>query len=212
MLVATAGHVDHGKTTLIRALTGVDTDRLPEEKKRGLTIDLGFAYLTTPGGDRIGFIDVPGHEKFIRNMAAGVGSVDVALLIVAADDGVMPQTREHIAILELLGVDRCIVVITRIDLVDAATVEASKQQINQVLEEYRLGIVETVAVSAINNIGIDTLQTTLYQLAQVATAPLPGHFRLAIDRSFSVKGTGTVVTGTVVTGSGDGYRRHRQYF
>lgn len=121
MLFATAGHVDHGKTTLVRALTGVETDRLKEEKARGLSIDLGFAYIDAPNGESIGFVDVPGHEKFIRNMAVGVAAVDLALLIVAADDGVMPQTREHAAILGLFGIKECIVVITRIDLVSEAT-------------------------------------------------------------------------------------------
>jgi len=118
MIVATAGHVDHGKTSLIHALTGVDTDRLPEEKKRGLTIDLGFAYLALPSGDVIGFIDVPGHERFVRNMVAGVAGIDQGLVVVAADDGVMPQTREHVAVLGLLGVTRVVVAVTKIDRVD----------------------------------------------------------------------------------------------
>lgn len=200
MLIATAGHVDHGKTTLIRALTGVDTDRLPDEKKRGLTIDLGFAYHSSPSGHRIGFIDVPGHEKFIRNMAAGVGGVDLALLVVAADDGVMPQTREHVAILSLLGIRQCILVITRIDLVDATAVTSATEQTRELLADSTLKIVATAPVSATDGTGIEALKAKLYRLTEEKAARQTGHFRLAVDRAFSVKGSGTVVTGTVFSG------------
>ena len=201
MLIATAGHVDHGKTTLIRALTGVDTDRLPEEKKRGLTIDLGFAYITTPCGQRIGFIDVPGHEKFIRNMAAGVGGIDHALLVVAADDGVMPQTREHVAILEMLGIPSCVVAISRIDLVDTGTVKLIAKEVNTLLQQTKLSVMGTVPVDSISGRGIDGLASCIHRLAQPYSHSTQGYFRLSVDRSFSIKGVGTVVTGTVVAGA-----------
>ena len=135
MIIATAGHVDHGKTELVKALTGTDTDRLPEEKARGLSVDLGFAYLALPDKKMLGFVDVPGHEKFIRNMLAGVAGIDLALLVVAADDGVMPQTLEHISILNLLGIEQCLVVLTKIDRVLPARVVEVKTQLDQILVE-----------------------------------------------------------------------------
>ncbi len=204
MIVATAGHVDHGKTTLIKALTGVDTDRLPEEKKRGLSIDLGFAFMGTDGAaaESIGFIDVPGHEKFVRNMIAGVGSIDLALLVVAADDGPMPQTREHLAILQLLGVRAVIVVMTKSDLVDSATQAATIAKLQALIDASAFPASEIVAVSAGDVDAIEQLRRRLIDFAKVhSKVYCQGHFRLAIDRSFSVTGAGTVVTGTVLSGA-----------
>lgn len=207
MIVATAGHVDHGKTTLIKGITGVDTDRLPEEKKRGLSIDLGFAFLTpksTDGGsvDTIGFIDVPGHEKFVRNMIAGVGSIDLALVVVAADDGPMPQTREHLAILQLLGVGLVIVVLTKTDLVESDRLIDVKQQIKVLLASSAFPAADTLSAPAGDQIALTALKDRLVSHAKaLQSIGLAGHFRLAIDRSFSVTGSGTVVTGTVISGS-----------
>ena len=203
MIIATAGHVDHGKTTLIRALTGVDTDRLPEEKKRGLSIDLGFAYLAHPQRENttLGFIDVPGHEKFVRNMIAGVGAVDLALLVVAADDGPMPQTREHLAILQLLGVRQLVVVLSKTDLVDSGRMQQVRADIQQLLNASSFAGSAFYAVSAEHSDGTDQLRAHLLDLAsQHAQRAVAGYFRLAIDRSFTVTGAGTVVTGTVLSG------------
>ena len=148
MIVATAGHVDHGKTELIRAMTGIDTDRLPEEKTRGLSIDLGFAYQTLPDGTLLGFVDVPGHEKFIRNMLAGVGGIDLGLLVVAADDGVMPQTREHVAILDLLGLTDCLVAITKVDVVDESRVFDVMGEVDALLATTSMAGSPTFALSS----------------------------------------------------------------
>ena len=201
MIVGTAGHIDHGKTTLVRALTGVDTDRLPEEKARGITIDLGFAYLPLADGRTVGFVDVPGHERFIHNMLAGIGGIDFALLVVAADDGVMPQTREHLAILDLLGVSRGTVVITKADLANAERLEALEDEIRTLLADTSLAEAEIAAVSAQSGLGLDDLRARLELEAEVtrerATA---GRFRLPIDRCFTLSGAGTVVTGTVFAG------------
>lgn len=205
MIVATAGHVDHGKTTLIKALTGTDTDRLAEEKRRGLTIDLGFAYL--PLGDHsdappIGFIDVPGHEKFIRNMVCGVAGVDLALFIVAADDGVMPQTREHLAILDLLGVGRGIVVLTKADRVDADRIAAVTDEIQALMAYTSLDGAPVMSVSAVTGEGIDALRNALFKEAHASREhATKGNFRLAVDRRFDVTGAGLVVTGTAFSGS-----------
>ena len=202
MIVGTAGHVDHGKTALIRALTGVDTDRLKEEKERGITIDLGFAYLPTPEGAILGFVDVPGHEKFVHNMLAGAGGVDFVLLVVAADDGVMPQTREHLAIVDLLGVDHGLVALTKIDLVSAERREAVAAEVAHCLEGTGLTGSEIVPVSSVSGEGIDTVRARLFAAAQVVERrTAKGRFRLAVDRSFSLTGVGTVVTGTVLTGA-----------
>jgi selenocysteine-specific elongation factor len=203
MIVATAGHIDHGKTLLVRTLTGVDTDRLPEEKARGISIDLGFAYLPLAGGDLIGFVDVPGHERFIRNMLAGVCGIDFALLVVAADDGVMPQTIEHLHILDLLHVKRGAAVVTKIDRVDAERVREVQSQVVAMLQTTRLAGVPVLAVSAVTGDGMDELKALL--VAEAARANRRGdageHFRYAIDRTFSVSGSGTVVTGTVFNGA-----------
>ena len=202
MIVATAGHVDHGKTALVRALTGVDTDRLPEEKQRGLTIDLGFAYHPLDGGQVLGFVDVPGHERFVRNMLAGVGSVDLALVVVAADDGVMPQTREHAAILDLLGVTGCIAVVSKVDKVDAARAAEVGAEIESLLSATGMGGAEVHRVSALSGAGMDALAAALRQRALgLAARAANGRFRLCIDRVFTLKGAGLVVTGTVHAGT-----------
>ncbi len=202
MIVATAGHVDHGKTLLVKALTGVDTDRLPEEKLRSLTIDLGFAYLPLEDGTVLGFIDVPGHERFVRNMLCGVAAIDYALLIVAADDGVMPQTREHLAILDLLGVTAGAVVITKTDRVEAARIDAAIEDITLLIDDTGLAEAEFFPVSAMTGAGIEALRDHLGAVAQLTQARAQaGHFRLAVDRAFTVVGAGLVVTGTVFSGS-----------
>ncbi len=202
MIVATAGHVDHGKTLLVKALTGVDTDRLPEEKLRNLTIDLGFAYLPLDDGTVLGFIDVPGHERFVRNMLCGVAAIDYALLIVAADDGVMPQTREHLAILDLLGVTAGAVAITKTDRVEPARIDAVIEDVALHIDGTGLAEVEFFSVSAMTGEGIKSLREHLGAVAQLTRARAQtGHFRLAVDRAFTVVGAGLVVTGTVFSGS-----------
>lgn len=202
MIIATAGHVDHGKTSLVNALTGVDTDRLKEEKQRGLTIDLGFAYSDAESGERLGFVDVPGHTKFINNMLAGVSAIDCALLVVAADDGVMPQTLEHLEILNLLGIDHGIIALTKIDRCDEEQISRTLDQINQVVSKTFLKDAEIYPVSAITNEGMETLQIALELTAdEIEHRKQNGQFRLAIDRRFSIKGSGIVVTGSVFSGS-----------
>ena len=201
MIVATAGHVDHGKTALVRALTGVDTDRLPEEKKRGLTIDLGFAYHPLDADHVLGFVDVPGHERFVRNMLAGVGSIDLALVVVAADDGVMPQTREHTAILDLLGVSECIAVVSKVDMVDPARADEVSEEIDALLSATGMQGAEIHQVSALTGAGVDALAGALRERAlNLAARAANGRFRLCVDRAFMLKGAGLVVTGTVHTG------------
>ena len=201
MLIATAGHVDHGKTSLVRALTGVDTDRLPEEKQRGLTIDLGFAYLPLAGGEVLGFVDVPGHERFVRNMIAGVPAIDRALLVVAADDGPMPQTREHLAILDLLGVPGGAIVLSKIDRVDAARVAEVSGQLRDLAAGSVLADAPILALSAHTGEGVAQLRAYLEQAAgALVRGARDGGLRFAIDRSFSVQGAGLVVTGAVYAG------------
>ena len=196
-ILATAGHVDHGKTALVKALTGVDTDRLPEEKARGITIDLGFAHLDLPGVS-LGLIDVPGHEDFIRNMIAGLGSIDLALLVVAADDGWMPQTEEHWQILNYLGVRRVVVAITKCDLADAARAEAA---VREKLGSHSLGEIPIVRTSVRTGAGLEELKRTLAEMCEtLPVAPDVGKPRLFVDRVFTVRGTGTVVTGTLTGG------------
>ncbi len=203
MIVGTAGHIDHGKTTLVRALTGVDTDRLPQEKARGISIDLGYAFLDTPGGQRIGFIDVPGHERLVHTMLAGATGIDHALLLVAADDGPMPQTHEHLAVLSLLGVDQGTVVLTKTDRVDAARVQAVAAQVQAMLEGSTLAGAPLLALSAASGQGMEALREQLARAAaQVGPHPgAAGAFRLAVDRVFSLAGVGTVVTGSVHAGT-----------
>jgi selenocysteine-specific elongation factor len=203
MIVATAGHVDHGKTALVRALTGVDTDRLPEEKRRGISIDLGFAFLQTACGNSIAFVDVPGHERFVRNMIAGVAAIDAGLLVVAADDGVMPQTREHLDILELLGVPSGIVAITKTDRVDAARIHDVEREVTALLAGRSWRPAAILAISALRLTGLDELRAALLDMQRHAGARdrhLDRAFRFIVDRSFIAPGSGTVVTGTVVSG------------
>ena len=201
MIVATAGHVDHGKTSLIQALTGVDTDRLPEEKERGLTVDLGFAYLPIANGEVIGFVDVPGHEKFVRNMVAGIAGIDLGLVVVAADDGVMPQTREHVAVLDLLGVERAVVAVTKVDRSDRARIDAATQDVLSLLAETGLKAIAVHETAASGSDGIGGLLHSLTVEADtVVHHDSGGGFRLAVDRVFVVKGAGVVVTGMVHAG------------
>ncbi len=203
MIVGTAGHIDHGKTTLVKALTGVDTDRLPEEKKRGISIELGYAFLDLPGDDqRIGFIDVPGHERLVHTMLAGATGIDLALLLVAADDGPMPQTREHLAVLSLLGLPRGAVVLTKVDRVDAARLETVRAELAGLLAGSALQGATVFALSATRGDGVALLRDWLVSQAQAM--PTRGEaqlaFRLGIDRAFTLDGVGTVVTGTVFAG------------
>lgn len=201
MIVGTAGHIDHGKTALVRALTGVETDRLKEEKARGITIELGFAYLAEAGRS-IGFVDVPGHERFVHTMLAGASGIDFALLVVAADDGPMPQTLEHLAILDLLGLRRGVVVLSKADLVDPARREAVTAEIRAALAPTGLSEAGILPVSTVTGEGLDRLRDRLWQAAaETASRGEDGAFRLAVDRSFVLPGTGTVVTGTILSGA-----------
>lgn len=199
MIIATAGHVDHGKTTLLQAITGINADRLPEEKKRGMTIDLGYAYWPQPDGRVLGFIDVPGHEKFLSNMLAGVGGIDHALLVVACDDGVMAQTREHLAILQLTGNPQLTVALTKADRVDDARVSEVREAVQTTLREYGFADAPLFVTVATEGRGIDELRHHLQQLSSREHAS-HHRFRLAIDRAFTVKGAGLVVTGTALSG------------
>jgi selenocysteine-specific elongation factor len=202
MIIGTAGHIDHGKTSLVRALTGVDTDRLKEEKARGISIDLGFAYLPAPDGTVLGFVDVPGHEKFIHNMLAGATGIDFVLLAVAADDGVMPQTLEHLAIVDLLGVERGVVALTKSDLVDASRRAEVTDAVTGILTGTGLAGSDVIPVSPVSGEGIEMLRNYLFEAARSLDARAEkGRFRLAVDRSFVLAGAGTVVTGTVLSGS-----------
>jgi len=203
MIVGTAGHIDHGKTSLVRALTGVDTDRLKEEKERGISIELGYAYSTVAGGETLGFIDVPGHERLVHTMVAGAGGIDFALLVVAADDGVMPQTREHLAILELLGVVRGAVALSKIDRVDGARSQTVAAQIKTLLSRTALYDAPLFALNAAgtDDPGVAALRAHLMRIA--ASWPMrseAGLFRLAVDRVFTLPGRGTVATGTALAG------------
>ena len=200
-VVGTAGHVDHGKSTLVRALTGRDPDRWAEEKERGLTIDLGFAWTTLPSGIEAGFIDVPGHERFIKNMLAGVDAITVALFVVAADEGWMPQSEEHLSILDLLGVDRGIVALTRADLVDEDTLELATLEIDERLASTSLSNSPIIPTAAPEGRGIEELRVAIdAALGQSSIADL-GRPRMWIDRSFTISGAGTVVTGTLIDGA-----------
>lgn len=202
MIIGTAGHIDHGKTSLVRALTGVDTDRLKEEKARGISIDLGFAYLPQEGGETLGFIDVPGHEKFVHTMLAGASGIDFALLVVAADDGVMPQTREHLAIIDLLGISHGLIALTKADLVDAARLDAVTAEITTALTGTALDGAPIIPVSSTTGLGIDAVRARLIEASRtLASRAADGRLRLAVDRSFTLSGAGTVVTGTVLSGT-----------
>ncbi|HUH63305.1 MAG TPA: GTP-binding protein, partial [Terracidiphilus sp.] len=232
VIVGTAGHIDHGKSTLVRALTGIDPDRLEEEKRRGITIDLGFAHLELPtvtpasattalAGDpdatraaatrvpagehlRIGFVDVPGHERFVRNMLAGVGGIDVVMLVIAADESIKPQTREHFDICRMLNIRRGLTVLTKADLVDADTLEVVRLEVEEYLRGSFLDAAHApiVAVSATTGLGLDRLRLELARLACEAPArDARAALRLPIDRAFTIKGFGTVVTGTLISGT-----------
>jgi len=199
--VGTAGHIDHGKSTLVEALTGTHPDRLEEEKRRGITIDLGFAFLDF-SGIRFGFVDVPGHERFVRNMLAGVGGIDLVLLVVAADESVMPQTREHFDICRLLGIPRGVIALTKSDLADAETLSLARLETEELVRGSFLEGAPIVPVSARTGAGLDPLREALVRAAESSPVrDTKGAFRLPIDRSFAIRGFGTVVTGTLVSGS-----------
>jgi selenocysteine-specific elongation factor len=201
MIIATAGHVDHGKTALVHALTGVDTDRLAEEKRRGLTIDLGYAYQSLPDGISLGFVDVPGHQKFARTMLAGMAGIDFALLVVAADDGPMPQTIEHLAILNLLGMTSGACVITKCDKVPAHQVQAVSEGVSNIVAETSLAGIPIFPVASLEGQGIAEVQSYLASMARGhARPPADGPPRFIVDRAFSIRGSGLVVTGTLVSG------------
>lgn len=202
IVLGTAGHIDHGKTALIKALTGIDTDRLKEEKERGITIELGFAFLVLPSGLRMGIVDVPGHEKFVKHMVAGAWGVDLVALVVAADEGIMPQTREHLDICRLLGVKKGLVVVSKIDLADPELVQLVAEEVGELVAGTFLEGAPIVNVSALTGEGIPQLLTTLDKLAnEIQGRTSAGLLRLPIDRVFTMKGFGTVVTGTLVSGS-----------
>jgi len=201
VILGTAGHIDHGKTTLVKALTGIETDRLKEEKERGITIELGFAHLELPGGRLIGIVDVPGHEKFVKNMVAGATGIDIVALVIAADEGVMPQTREHLEICQLLDIRHGLVVLTKIDMVDEEWLELVKEDLREFLADSFLSDAPVVEVSAVTGEGIPELLETLDSLVKTIPQREPGlFFRLPIDRVFVMKGFGTVVTGTTISG------------
>ena len=201
-VIGTAGHVDHGKSTLVKALTDIDPDRLPEEKEREMTVDLGFAWMTLPSGREVSIVDVPGHERFIKNMLAGVGAIDLAMLIVAADESVMPQTREHLAILDILRIRRGLVVITKVDLVDEELVELVKAEVEDTLAGTAFEGCPMAPVSAYTGEGIDDLKAMIDEiLNDTETRRDLGRPRLPIDRCFTVSGFGTVITGTLIDGS-----------
>jgi selenocysteine-specific elongation factor len=201
-VLGTAGHVDHGKSTLVKALTGIDPDRLQEEKAREMTIDLGFAWLTLPSGKEVSIVDVPGHERFIKNMLAGVGGLDAALLVVAADEGPMPQTEEHLDILHLLGVERGIVVLTKLDTVDEEWLALVEEEVRERIKGTTLQDAPIVPVSARTGAGLDALRAAIDRLLDEANPRADkGRPRLSIDRAFTIAGFGTVVTGTLIDGS-----------
>jgi selenocysteine-specific elongation factor len=208
IVLGTAGHVDHGKTALIKALTGIDTDRLKEEKERGITIDLGFASLTLPNGQSVGIVDVPGHEKFIRNMVSGASGIDMVVMVIAADEGIMPQTREHLHICSFLGIKTGIIALTKIDLVDKQWLDVVADDIKEFVKESFLEGAPVIPVSSLTGEGLPEFMEGLAQLAaHIVEEADTGIFRLPIDRIFTMKGFGTVVTGTLVSGHvcvGDG--------
>lgn len=202
IIIGTAGHVDHGKTALIKALTGIETDRIKEEKKRGITIELGFAYLDLPDGEKAGIIDVPGHEKFVKNMLAGAGGIDLSLLVVAADEGFMPQTREHLGILSLLDIPEGLIVLTKSDLVDNDWIEIVSEEIREEVKGTFLENARILPVSSFTGAGIEDLRQAIFELinknSQFKNMDIP--WRIPVDRVFSVEGFGTVITGTLIEG------------
>ena len=200
-VVGTAGHVDHGKSALVLALTGIEPDRLEEEKRRGMTIDLGFAHMDLPSGVRVGFVDVPGHERLIHNMLAGAAGFDAVILVVAADEGVMPQTREHLAILQFLRIPKGVVVLTKRDLVDDAWLELVEEDVREFVRGTFLEGAPIVAVSSKTGEGLPELIRVLDRVvAEGSSRPTDGPVRMPVDRSFHVSGFGTVVTGTLWSG------------
>ncbi len=202
IIVGTAGHIDHGKTALVKALTGIDADRLEEEKRRGITIDIGFAHLQLTADLRLGFVDVPGHERFVKNMLAGVSGIDVVLFVIAADESIKPQTREHFDICALLGIPQGVVALTKADLVDRDILELVRLEVEEFVAGRFLESAPVVAVSAVTGAGLDDLRRELERAARAAPPRgVTGHFRLPLDRAFTVKGFGTVVTGTLISGS-----------
>jgi len=202
IVVGTAGHIDHGKTALVKALTGIDADRLEEEKRRGITIDIGFAHLQLTPELRLGFVDVPGHERFVKNMLAGVGGIDLVLFVVAADESIKPQTREHFDICRLLGIPRGIIVLTKSDLVDKDILDLVRLEVEEFVAGSFLEGAPIVAVSSTTGAGIADLRQALERVCQsVAEKSAAGYFRLPIDRAFTTKGFGTVITGTLISGS-----------
>ena len=201
LILGTAGHIDHGKTTLIKALTGIDTDRLEEEKKRGISIELGFAHLELPSGQRLGVVDVPGHERFVKNMLAGATGIDIVLLVVAADDSVMPQTEEHLAIVDLLGIKEGVVALTKADIVEEDWLSLVEDDIRKILSKTGLKDAPIVPVSGKTGMGLDKLKQELDKIAQrIMPKKDKSPFRLPVDRVFSMSGAGTVVTGTLWSG------------
>jgi selenocysteine-specific elongation factor len=201
LILGTAGHIDHGKTSLVKALTGIDTDRLKEEKERGITIELGFAHMELPGDIRFGIVDVPGHERFVRAMVAGVGGMDLVMLVIAADEGVMPQTREHMEICQLLGVKKGLVALTKCDMVDTEWLELVVEEVRDYLNGSFLEGAQIIPVSAKTAAGLEELKAGLATLASAVEEKSPeGPFRLPVDRVFTIAGFGTVVTGTLLSG------------
>ncbi len=201
IILGTAGHIDHGKTSLIKALTGIDTDRLKEEKQRGITIELGFAHFELPGGQVIGIVDVPGHEKFVKNMVAGATGIDLVALVIAADEGVMPQTKEHLEICQLLDIRHGLVILTKIDMVDADWMELVREDVREYLSGTFLADAPVVEVSSVTGQGLPELTRTLETLAAEVPEKDIGHiFRIPVDRVFTMKGFGTVITGTSISG------------
>lgn len=202
IILGTAGHIDHGKTSLVKALTGIETDRLKEEKERGITIELGFALLDLPNGQHIGIVDMPGHEKFVKNMVAGSSGIDVVTMVIAADEGVMPQTREHMEICNLMGIEHGIIALTKIDMVDEDLLELAREDINDFVQGTFLEDKPIVPLSSVTNEGLDDFIKTLETIcAHLPARKFSSIFRLPVDRVFSMKGFGTVITGTLTSGS-----------
>lgn len=202
IIMGTAGHIDHGKTSLVKALTGIDCDRLQEEKKRGITIELGFAFLDLPGNVRLGVVDMPGHERFVKNMVAGAAGIDFVLLVIAADEGVMPQTREHLEICTLLGIRRGLVALTKVDMVEDEWLELVQEDVRAFLEPTFLAEAPLMPVSAHKGVGLDDLRLEIARLAgEFHREPRSDVFRLPVDRIFTMRGHGTVATGTLISGT-----------
>ena len=202
LTLGTAGHIDHGKTALVRALTGIDTDRLPEEHRRGISIELGYAPLVLASGRQLSVVDVPGHERFVRTMVAGASGIDLALIVVACDDGVMPQTREHVAICELLGIERAVVALSKRDLVDDIEAELARAEVEELLADGPLAGSEIVETAIADVESIERLRAAIERACEgLSPRPADGPARLPVDRSFTLRGIGSVVTGTLWSGT-----------